>query len=85
MESNIREAYERLYELYDQWYCNPRDRSKTEESIHNIIENPNYIPAYIYAETTGGSASGLCQPGFFERDMQKILSILKKRLDNTAQ
>ncbi|MDE5810020.1 MAG: hypothetical protein K2H59_07075 [Muribaculaceae bacterium] len=85
MESNIREAYERLTELYNKWYSTPRQRSQIEDLIYTIIENPYYVPHDIYTEVTDGGASGLCQPGFFERDMQKLLSILKKRLDNTAQ
>ena len=83
MKSNIIEGYERLSELYDKWYITPSERIRIRDSIYQIIENPYYVPHDIYIEATDGSASGLCQHEFFERDLQKLLSILKNRLENT--
>lgn len=81
MESNLQEGLSRLSELYDNWLLNPKQsiRSKIEDSVIEILNNRYYVSDDIYIEACGGNASGLCSHGFFERDLQNLISILKSR------
>lgn len=82
MEYSLKETLDRLTELYDNWllYSNKRDRSNTEDAIIRIINNRQYIPDDIYIEACDGSASGLCQHGFFENDLRRLIFIIKNKL-----
>ena len=82
MEPNIKDAYNRLSELYDKWYCSHsrKDKDSVEDLVFNIINNRYYIPDDVYLMASNGSTSGLCQHGSFERDILKLIDILKTRL-----
>lgn len=83
MESDLNAALERISSLYDKWLLaeNNQVRSNTEDSIIRIISNRNYIPVDIYMEANNGMGSGLCQPGFFEDDLRRLISIVENRLN----
>lgn len=82
MESNINDAYNRLSELYDRWYGShsKKEKDDIEVLVFNIINNRYYIPDAIYLNASDGRASGLCQHGYFERDLLKLIDILKTQL-----
>ena len=82
MESNINDAYSRLTELYDKWYCShsKKEKDNIEDLVYNIVNNRYYISDAIYLMASNGSASGLCQHGYFERDILKLIEILKNQL-----
>lgn len=84
MDYDLKETLVRLNELYDKWLLsrNMRDRSNAKDSIIRIINNRHYIPDEIYTEANNGWASGLCQPGFFEEDIRKLISILETKLNH---
>lgn len=82
MESNINDAYSRLTELYDKWYCShsKKEKDNIEDLVCNIVNNRHYISDSIYLMASNGSASGLCQHGYFESDILKLIEILKNQL-----
>lgn len=86
MEYSLKETLDRLTGLLDNWllYSNKRDRSNTENTVIQIINNRQYIPDDIYIEACGGSASGLCQHGFFENDLRRLIFIIKSKLGTPA-
>jgi len=83
MDFDLREGYLRLKEYYDEWLLSNsnREKSNIEESVVRIINNRHYIPDEIYVEVNEGSASGLCQHGFFENDLQKLINCLRHKIE----
>jgi len=84
MDSYLNDGLERISSLYDEWLLskNNQVKSNVEDSILRIINNRHYIPGDIYIEANNGMASGLCQPGFFEDDLLRLISIIKNRLNH---
>lgn len=60
---------------------NDRAKSNIEESVIRLINNRHYIPDEIYIEANNGMASGLCQHGFFEDDLHRLISIVETKLN----
>lgn len=82
MSSCLNEALYRLTNLYDKWRLaqNMHDKSNVESSVIRLINNRRYIPDEIYLEACDNAASGLCQRGFFEEDLQRLISIIRAKL-----
>lgn len=56
---------------------NMRDKSRIETSVRS------YVKAFsddLYLELNEGSASGLCEHGFFESDLSKCINMLRNKL-----
>ena len=81
MESNVQEGLSRLSELYDSWHmtASRTEKSRIEDLVVKIVNNRYYVPDDIYIQACEGGASGLCSHGFFEKDLQNVISILKSR------
>lgn len=81
MESNVQEGLSRLSELYNTWQmtASRTEKSRIEDLVVKIVNNRYYVPDDIYIQACEGDASGLCSHGFFEKDLQNVISILKSR------
>lgn len=82
MDNNLKEVLVRLDGLYEEWLLTPnkRNKSKIEDKVICIINNRLYIPDEIYIEANDGLATGLCQHGFFERDLRRLISAINNKL-----
>lgn len=75
---NPKIAYATLNDYYTEYLTQPKNKSKIESFVRSYLNN---IPDDIYIEASNGAASGLCEHGFFEGDLQKVLSVLKNQID----
>ena len=56
-----------------------RDKNRIETSVRSYVKT---FPDELYWELNEGSASGLCEHGFFESDMSRCINILKHKISN---
>ena len=56
---------------------NGKARSRIEESVRLFAET---LPVDLYVKLNQGSASGLFRPAFFQRDIDRSLTILEEEL-----
>lgn len=79
MGENIYSQYlhylEEQYKLY--LLSNRRsDKSRIETSVRSYVKT---FPDELYLELNEGSASGLCEHGFFESDLSKCINMLRSK------
>lgn len=82
MNNNLQTSYEVINEYYNDYLTQPKRRNIIENNVRSYVNN---LPDEIYLEASNGSASGLCSHGFFESDLQKVLSTLEKRINQEPQ
>lgn len=84
METNLSNAYDILHGHYMKWLgtLKRKEKSRIEDEVFRITNNKYYIPDEVYFEANDNRASGLCQNGFFERDLKKLINLLGQKLDN---
>lgn len=71
---------EYLDRMYSEWYTHPKKKDRTQ--IENEIRNTaNFWDDTIYIWLNNGNASGLFEPGFFESDIKRALSLLKEKVN----
>lgn len=73
---NPKVAYDILDDYYTEYLTQHKNRSKIESLVRSYVDT---LPDELYIEACNGNASGLCEHGFFESDLQKILTILKRK------
>lgn len=69
-----------LDEKYEQWLLT-KDKKRRNWIEDCVMQFINYnMDDSIYLEANDGRATGLCAYPNFERDLKKIINVLKKRL-----